>query len=1193
MDATDFVLLNINGEDHKVPASFEGDNLLESLKAAGFDIPHFCYHKDLGSVGTCGLCTIQAQRHDEDKPSLVKACETLSESFMKIVTDNSFVRKHRLESLSTLTSRQSKLRSIPSHAPGSELDTFTSQCTEWSKDSTHAITIDRSMCVSCQRCVKMCRDVQEVGVLRVSSEGTVAVTPEGLGLGDSGCISCGGCTSVCPTGAIKETSFIEKIEEWISDPLIITVAQVAPSIRVLFGELFGEEPADYTKHVIAGLRTLGFDYCFDTEFGADLCIMEEAFEFVQRLTGRSEKPLPMTTSCCPAFVTFAEKNSPQLLPHISTVRSPHILVGSIIKSYWSFLKGFDPSVIRVVSIMPCVTKGSEAARPELVVEGFPAVDVVLTAREFGTFLKSKLRNPLVEINQIINQNPPSFSSFDSNLGESTASAQSFARTGGVMTSALKVVYHWLRGEELPEIKFSPVPHMKGVKEAVVDFGVEGIGEVKVAVVNGISGVQKITQDLSSCPFAFIEVMSCIGGCIVGMGGPKFENREEATAKRTRVVDDLAKQKGRVQLRSDQNVEVQTLYRDYLETPGSEMAEKLLHTSYRARKLLKAPVPPIDRTTLLSTEQHTVKEKEKGKVQVLFLFSTTTGTAEELCLNCANEVWTNGFSVDIKNTKDLEPSALLSFTNSITLVLFISTYGVGDIPESAKDLWNYLSRPSMKPNELCNVNYCIFSLGSSTFPNFCKAGFDFDSLLSSLGAQRILDICSVDTMQRNSVLTKLDTFTESLLSILPEFVGFPHLRAKEEYPKATFRVAKSIGKMARIPPPVPFTSRLLVKSVSLLTPSDYIRPIYKVVFQSRSSISYNIGDSLSLYPHNKPNLVEQLLTFLKLNPEELISVLPIQGTKIPSKFAPRITFRHLISQYFALEECPSRRFCHSLSFFVSDDREKQKLLHFGSKEGGDDLSKWCKLGGSVVDLITSFSTLNIPLDLLLSIIPLQKPRLYSIASAPRVFTDEIHMIMVNVDYILDDGTKRQGVTSSYVTRLFKEFQLSSQFTHYSSLGINPGTLKFPKDLDSFVMVFALGTGIAPFLAHFQERNRLISQGRRLGNLVLYLGCRMEQMDFICKQEILNYAKTGVITHLKTSFSHDQEQFVTPLDRLKEDRQTPIEYMQNEKFCFYYCGLAGIVDKIELILTEIAMENGLDPEHVFSRAKKELRWNVEAI
>ncbi|OPY61539.1 MAG: NADP-reducing hydrogenase subunit HndC [Pelotomaculum sp. PtaU1.Bin065] len=428
---------------------------------------------------------------------------------------------------------------------------------------------DPDKCILCRRCVSVCEKVQTVSAIAPQGRGFDTVIAPGvdMGLAGSNCVNCGQCVLVCPTGALYERDQTEEVWAALADPQKHVVVQTAPAVRVAIGEIFGMEPGSVaTGQMVAAIRKLGFDKVFDTDFTADLTIMEEGSELLERV--KTGGTLPLITSCSPGWVKFIEHFYPTLLPHVSTCKSPQQMFGALAKTFYAEKAGVDPADIFSVSIMPCTAKKFEAQRPEMNASGYQDVDVVLTTRELGRMFKQAGIN----FNELPEEN------YDDPLGISTGAAVIFGATGGVMEAALRTVYEIVTGNTLASVDFIDVRGMEGVKEATVKVGDL---DVKVAVAHGLGNARKLLDALQAgeANYHFIEIMCCPGGCIGGGGQPIPTNYE---IRQKRIDGIYTADEAMVLRKSHENPAIQQLYKEYLEKPLGHKSHELLHTKYTPR-----------------------------------------------------------------------------------------------------------------------------------------------------------------------------------------------------------------------------------------------------------------------------------------------------------------------------------------------------------------------------------------------------------------------------------------------------------------------------------------------------------------------------------------------------------------------------------------------------------------------------------
>lgn len=570
------VNLTINGKQVQAP---QGASVLEAARGAGIYIPTLCYHPELRAEGACRLCMVEAS----GARTLVASCVYPVSEGMVVKTNTAKVREarktvvellltnHPKDCLSCQKSGDCELQKIAADLgvrkirfEGGETKVHTVDC------SNPSLVRDQEKCILCGRCIRVCRDVQGMSVYSFAGRGfnTIVSTAFEHDLKDAACTYCGQCASVCPTGAIVEKDDTEQVWDAINDPEKVVIVQTAPSVRVALGEELGIPVGNVvTGKMVSALRILGFDKVFDTNFSADLTIMEEGHEFLHRL--QNGGVLPMITSCSPGWVNMIEMKYPELLPHLSTAKSPQQMFGAVAKTYFAEQAGIDPAKIVCVSVMPCTAKKAEAAREEMRSSGYQDVDIVITTRELGRMI----REAGIDFANLSEEN------FDSPLGTGTGAAVIFGTTGGVMEAALRTVADVLTGEDLPKVDYEEVRGMEETREAVIKIG---DAEVKIAVVNTLASARKMLEKIKAgeADYQFIEVMACPGGCIGGGGQPIPVNREIREKRREALLNCDRMSELR---KSHENPEIKALYDNWLGKPLGEKAHSLLHTHYSAKR----------------------------------------------------------------------------------------------------------------------------------------------------------------------------------------------------------------------------------------------------------------------------------------------------------------------------------------------------------------------------------------------------------------------------------------------------------------------------------------------------------------------------------------------------------------------------------------------------------------------------------
>ena len=577
------ISVNINGIDIEVP---EGTTILQAAKKLNIKIPTLCYNDDLPAWASCGICIVRLAGTQK----MLRACTTKVAPGMKLITHDPEINKARRTVLELILSNhpqdclqcnrsgQCELQNLAIEFGLRSAPRFTqilkNQPTD---DSYEEIVLDRNKCINCGRCVEACQLMQNVWAMEYTGRGdkTVIGPVAGSDLAHSPCIRCGQCAAHCPTGAITTHNKLEEVFDKIADPEITPVVSIAPSVRAAIGEEFGLPAGTLcTGKLYSALRMLGFKYIFDTNFAADLTIMEEGTELVTRLTQGGV--LPMFTSCCPGWVDYAEKNYQDLLPNLSSAKSPQQMQGAITKTYWAEKSGIGADKIFHLSVMPCTAKAYEARRDEnMKSSGYQDVDKVLTTRE----LASLIRQAGIDF-----VNLPE-SQADSPIGPYTGAATIFGATGGVMEAAVRTAYKLVTGNELGEVNYTAVRGLEGVKKAEVDLNGT---KVKLAVVHQMGNVDAVVQEIKKAkeegkerPYDFIEVMACRGGCVTGGGQPYGHNDELRLKRANALYQDDETHEIRC---SHQNPLITQIYDEYFGKPNSEKAHHLLHTTYTKRDL---------------------------------------------------------------------------------------------------------------------------------------------------------------------------------------------------------------------------------------------------------------------------------------------------------------------------------------------------------------------------------------------------------------------------------------------------------------------------------------------------------------------------------------------------------------------------------------------------------------------------------
>ncbi len=571
--------------DNKEVQVEKGATILEAARKAGIEIPTLC-HMELHNMnienkpGGCRICVVEVQ----GRRNLAPSCITEATDGMVIRTNSTRVLNARTTVMKLIVSDHPFDCLVCAKSGDCELQTLAKQFgirdipymgekSTYRKDTSPSIIRDVDKCIMCRRCEMMCNEVQTVGALNAVNRGFMSVVAPAfeMDLIDSPCTYCGQCVAVCPTGALSEVNHTSEVLRALSDPNKTVVVQTAPSVRAALGEEFGLAPGTLvTGKMAAALRRLGFDYVFDTDFAADLTIMEEGTELLGRLkahlAGDKNVKLPILTSCCPGWVNFFEHNFPDLLDVPSTAKSPQQMFGAIAKTYFADKIGVNRKDLIVVSVMPCLAKKYECQRDEFKVDGNPDVDYSMTTRELAQFIKQAN----IDFHDLPDED------FDTPLGESTGAAIIFGNTGGVIEAACRTAYEVFTGKSLDKIEFHELRGIEGIRSATIDF--DGL-PINIGIAHGLGNARKLLDEVRAgrSKYHAIEIMACPGGCIGGAGQPFHHGHSEILAARARAIYSEDEQK--VIRKSHENPYIKKLYDEFLGAPGSEKAHELLHTHY--------------------------------------------------------------------------------------------------------------------------------------------------------------------------------------------------------------------------------------------------------------------------------------------------------------------------------------------------------------------------------------------------------------------------------------------------------------------------------------------------------------------------------------------------------------------------------------------------------------------------------------
>ena len=926
-------MINIEINGHKYKAE-EDTTILDACRSNGIYIPTICYHPDLPAAGKCGLCQVKV-----DGSSYAYACMTKVYEGMSIDTKSPDVIKKAKDALDdffdiSLPPPSKDIEQVYNYLYPKKMI----RTREFEK--TNSMTFIPEICIECDRCVRVCEDTQHIGALNEPN-------PR---MKNNECISCGQCILVCPTNALRENKSTAFFLRALSAGKI-TVLQTAPSVRVSVGECFGDPVGtECSGKIAAAARMLGFKYVVDTNFAADMTILEEGTELIERLNNKNSV-LPMFTSCCPAWVNFVERHRPDLIPNLTTAKSPHMMFGRAIKLFYSHMLHVDPSQIFVCSLMPCVAKKDEIKRMQMNGD----VDCVITAREFGDMIKEfqiewKILKP---------------GKYDDPLAEATGGGALFGVSGGVTEAAVRYAHEVVTGKPLEPISYELFRGFTSIKKAEVKIG--NI-PVRIAVCNGIGPARDFIESGDYKNFDYIEVMSCPGGCINGGGQPKLQQRSLAKLRAKSIfrIDEKSAEKA-----SNHNQSLQKFYKMFIGNPGSHKAHLLLHTHYEPQE-----------TAILAMRKRMSALPFVG-------YGSSAGNAMRLARLVAGFTNSNSIALNKITIPEMKKRG--------TALIVCSTIGDGEYPNNALKFAKVLEETT---EDLSNVKYAVCAIGNSSYRLFCQAGKNFHKLMQEKGAKPLLDVVLIDVSVSDHGEGAFEKWCIDIcgaLGLPPPKIGIKHI----------FKITPDDDKSVIDNPIRPKGFDLVTFSQNIRwTPEDYDPAMNHMTFQLANGMDYQTGDHCGILPRNDPEIVNRVIKALDLDPDQVYSV-QTQG-KIDTFIPSKLCVRELFSQYLDLNGMPNRSLLRAFMTVINKSGQDrlEECLNANGEEKFKELSTKYNIGEFIEEFVKYGKP---PLDLLMSACPQIQPRLYSIASSPLKDRNQLELAVANVFF----GKGRHGLCTHYL------------------------------------------------------------------------------------------------------------------------------------------------------------------------------------
>lgn len=1065
------ISIRINGETYEIDSD---KTILDVCNELGIYIPSLCYHPSIPPSGKCGICVVKV-----NSTEFVLSCATKIKNGMFVETSTNEVKKKALEALNNFND-------MPLMPYSEEIEEMWKYFRPFMPyrariaEKTNSIEFDPKFCINCNLCKKMCRDMQRLEALDVDCHL----------LSESDCINCGQCIQVCPSRALKETSSIPSFVKSLAQGKLLVLIVDAAS-RVSMGELFeGDVGIDNTSRVISAAREMGFKYVVDEGIGVDIMIKSFYDEYIQR---KEQNKLPLIISSCPSLVTYMEKLNHDLLPYMSNMSSPKMLLADVLRKSVSKLANTDPTNIYIVFLTSCVSSKDEILRDD----GFSPVDCCLTCKEFAELVK----------NFNLTFNIDSSDHFDDILGKSSKGTVLSSISGG--TSLLLLHSLGLINDEV----IKSIQENKFIK--IVERQLEN-QSFKIAILNGNGAVREFFEKHEYSDIDIVEAMACKGGCIGGAGVKPLRSSSE-TEPRVKTIYNLS--------------EIMTDRENLITSKSLDICENI-----KIKKCLQQVFKPRN-SRILNLK------RQIGSTPIV-----AYGNVQGHCVQYAHL-----FAIEIGTLPTpLNNVDLVEMEKRGKIIIFCTTFANGEFPSNAKKFAEDLKNSNI---DLSNLNFAVCALGSTYYPDFCSAGVKLDEMLRQHNAKALLPITSIDTYSYDHGELNLEVWTEKVLSLIG-------VKSLTNTIPARYKVEPVSSKVSDGKRPVGFDLGILT-SRTVLTTDDTCPVIRRYQIKLPPSLTYEVGEFLEILPQNDPNVVENVLTELELDPFQVYHIetkLPDNVNTVPHS----VSARELFTYYIDLSGIPSRNLLRAYRQYTREDFVRQKL----SKILDRNLQDYHNFinNVNVEEFLLEFSRYGRPpLDILISVCDLIRPRQYCIASAPISQPRTVDFIVA--DNVFSGNNSRKGLCTSFLSRYG---------TTHVPVRILRRSLRYPPDVSSPLLMLALGAGISLVLGFLQHREH---QTCELGSAHLYFGCGHKNSLPLIESLLKVYVDQGTLNNLRIAYSEEESKNSPITDSMKEDGSSLWNIWKNKKTSLFICGFPRhIMESIKDMLIQISITEGhMDKKH----------------